>query len=167
MVDKGQRPDLGVVKAAPGVAVELPVRGLQIVVEGFEGCSGFGGAHQIDKPVAIEVEDRPRALSSGRFLKPMDAEGPGIEGQVPFTVAGGKWTTYRKMAEELRMELHRALEVLSPAAVTQQLLVPLIHSIGDLWEEGGLKASHERPCTLEPSTMLRSPLTTPSGMPLR
>jgi methylmalonyl-CoA mutase cobalamin-binding subunit/DNA-binding transcriptional MerR regulator len=46
-------------------------------------------------------------------------------------------------AEGLRHELGRALDVLSPAATTQQLLVPLIHDIGNLWAEGGLKASHE------------------------
>jgi len=43
----------------------------------------------------------------------------------------------------LRAELDRALEALSPAAITQKLLVPLIHDIGNLWAEGGLKVAHE------------------------
>ena len=46
-------------------------------------------------------------------------------------------------AESLRLQLARARDTLSPAAVTQKLLVPLIHDIGNLWAEGGLKASHE------------------------
>jgi len=46
-------------------------------------------------------------------------------------------------AEALRTQLARALEVLSPVAITQQLLVPLIHDIGGLWAEGGLKVAHE------------------------
>ena len=45
--------------------------------------------------------------------------------------------------EALRRELAQALEALSPAAVTQQLLVPLIHAVGELWAEGGIKAAHE------------------------
>jgi DNA-binding transcriptional MerR regulator/methylmalonyl-CoA mutase cobalamin-binding subunit len=45
--------------------------------------------------------------------------------------------------EALREQLASALETLSPAAVTQQMLVPLIHAVGDLWTEGGLKAAHE------------------------
>ncbi len=46
-------------------------------------------------------------------------------------------------AQGLRAQLAAALETLSPAAVTQKLLVPLIHDIGELWAEGGLKAAHE------------------------
>lgn len=46
-------------------------------------------------------------------------------------------------ADGLREHLARARAILSPASVTQQLLVPLIHEIGNLWAEGGLKASHE------------------------
>jgi len=68
---------------------------------------------------------------------------PGEADKASLFVGGALSAIQQLDAEGLRVELAQALETLTPAAVTQQLLVPLINDIGDLWAEGGLKASHE------------------------
>lgn len=83
---------------------------------------------EIDVPARAPETQRPRAGEADRAD----------------VLLGAALTAIQQLdAEALRGHLARALETLSPASVTQQLLVPLIHEIGELWEEGGLKASHE------------------------
>jgi len=64
------------------------------------------------------------------------------------TVSACLSAVQRLDAAALRRGLRLASEVLSPEAVIEQLLVPLIHNIGDLWAEGGLRASHEHLATV-------------------
>ena len=101
--------------------------------------------HRIAQIAGLSIPDLRELLeidSSGATLRPQRPF-PGEEDQADVFVSRALAAIQQLDAEELRIELVRARDVLSPAAVTQQLLVPLIHSIGDLWEEGGLKASHE------------------------
>jgi len=80
-------------------------------------------------------------------------------------------------ADALRRELHGAAEGLSRTAFIQELLVPLIERIGELWAEGGLKVAHEHLATAVVSAFVegmrtafdvppdapRIVLTTPAG----
>lgn len=45
--------------------------------------------------------------------------------------------------KELERQLERASVALSRIYLLQRLLVPLMHSIGDLWQEGSLRPAHE------------------------
>ena len=46
-------------------------------------------------------------------------------------------------SDELQQVLHRALVACGRGTMTQRLLVPLIHRIGDAWEHGELRIAHE------------------------
>jgi len=49
--------------------------------------------------------------------------------------------------QELERQLERASVALSRIFLLQRLLVPLMHSIGDLWQEGSLRPAHEHMAT--------------------
>jgi DNA-binding transcriptional MerR regulator len=84
--------------------------------------------------VAIEVAGRPLPPSRAR---------PGETDRANELVAAALGAIQQLDGERLRQHLARALEALSPAAITQKFLVPLIHDVGNLWAEGGLKVAHE------------------------
>lgn len=101
--------------------------------------------HRIAQVAHLTVEDLRLLLEtddSSRMVMPRRPL-PGESDRADVFVSGALGFIQQLDAEGLRTELERAREVLSPAAVTQELLVPLIHGIGNLWAEGGLKAAHE------------------------
>ena len=88
--------------------------------------------------------------------------------QTPAMVSACLSAVQQLDADLLRDELRHALETMSPDAVLQQLMVPLVHDIGELWAEGGLKASHEHLGTAVLRTFveeLRASRPVPQGAP--
>jgi DNA-binding transcriptional MerR regulator len=68
----------------------------------------------------------------------------------------------------LRASLQQASSRLSAPVFMQELLVPLLHRIGDLWEEGGLQAAHEHAATAVVRAFvddMRSALEVATGAP--
>lgn len=101
--------------------------------------------HRIAQVAHLPIDELRELLeleSSGYPIKPQHPF-PGEADKASLFVGAALSSIQQLDAEGLRVELARATEALSPAAVTQQLLVPLINDIGSLWAEGGLKASHE------------------------
>jgi len=97
---------------------------------------------QIAHLPAAELRDLTEIEVSGRSLRSQRPL-PGEADQANVFVSSALGCIQQLDADGLRAELARALDVLSPAAITQQFLVPLIHDVGSLWAEGGLKAAHE------------------------
>ena len=101
--------------------------------------------HRIAQIASLPVDELRDLLeldATGHPFRPQRPL-PGEADQANLFVGEALSSIQQLDAEGLRRNLARALDALSPAAVTQQLLVPLIHDIGNLWAEGGLKASHE------------------------
>jgi DNA-binding transcriptional MerR regulator/methylmalonyl-CoA mutase cobalamin-binding subunit len=86
-----------------------------------------------------QLIDVSRSAPSGAPQRPLRGESD----QAQKFVSAALSCIQQLDAVGLRAELLAALDTLSPPAITQEILVPLIHKIGDLWAEGGLKASHE------------------------
>jgi DNA-binding transcriptional MerR regulator/methylmalonyl-CoA mutase cobalamin-binding subunit len=97
---------------------------------------------QIANLPADELREMLQIDAAGQTLRPPRPL-PGEADQAGVLVSEALGAIQQLDGEELRRVLDRALEDLSPAAITQQFLVPLIHDIGDLWAEGGLKVAHE------------------------
>lgn len=101
--------------------------------------------HRIAQVANLSPEDLREMVeieSAGRPTRASRPQ-PGEADKAGAFVAGALAAIQQLDGEQLRAELSAALDALSPAAVTQQLLAPLIHDIGDLWAEGGLEAAHE------------------------
>lgn len=101
--------------------------------------------HRIAQVADLSAEDLRALLEPEVAGRPMRASRPwpGEAAKASGFIAGALAAIQQLDGERLRAELAEALDTLSPAAVTQQLLAPLIHEIGDLWAEGGLEAAHE------------------------
>ena len=72
-------------------------------------------------------------------------------------------------AHQLRSHLERAALELTQPRLLQMLLVPLISSIGELWEEGSLRMAHEHLATAVLQaylTGLESAITPPRSAPV-
>lgn len=126
--------------------------------------------HRIAQVANLSPEDLREMVeieSAGRPTRASRPQ-PGEADRAGAFVAGALAAIQQLDGEQLRAELTAALDALSPAAVTQQLLVPLIHDIGDLWAEGGLKAAHEHLGTAVLRTFiegLRGVFDIPEGAP--
>jgi len=101
---------------------------------------------QIAQLPAAELREMLQIDAAGQTLRPPRPR-PGEADQAGAFVSEALSAIQQLDGEELRRVLDRALDDLSPAAITQQLLVPLIHDVGDLWAEGGLKVAHEHLAT--------------------
>lgn len=97
---------------------------------------------QIAHLPAAELRELVEIDGSGRTL-PGRRPRPGEADDAPAYVAAALGAIQQLDGELLRRELQAALQALSPASVTQQVLVPLIRDVGNLWAEGGLKVAHE------------------------
>lgn len=97
---------------------------------------------QIANLPADELRKMLQIDAAGQTLRPPRPL-PGEADQAGVLVSEALGATQQLDGEELRRVLDRALEELSPAAITQQFLVPLIHDVGELWAEGGIKVAHE------------------------
>jgi DNA-binding transcriptional MerR regulator/methylmalonyl-CoA mutase cobalamin-binding subunit len=101
--------------------------------------------HRIAQVANLDVDELRELLEidiSGRPL-PASRPLPGEADEASALVAKALSAIQQLDGERLERELAAAMEALTPAAVTQQFLVPLIHEVGELWAEGGLKVAHE------------------------
>jgi len=107
------------------------------------------GGHRIAQIANLPTSELRHLLEIDSAAAPLRAPRPlpGESDQATVYVGRALSAIQQLDGELLREELAEALQALSPAAVTQQLLVPLIHDIGNLWAEGGLKAAHEHLAT--------------------
>jgi DNA-binding transcriptional MerR regulator/methylmalonyl-CoA mutase cobalamin-binding subunit len=101
---------------------------------------------QIANLPAAELREMLQIDAAGQTLRPPRPL-PGEADQAGVFVSEALGAIQQLDGERLGGVLDQALEKLSPAAITQQFLVPLIHDIGNLWAEGGLRVAHEHLAT--------------------
>lgn len=105
--------------------------------------------HRIAQVANLPIDELRQLLeidAGGRPLRPSRPL-PGETDEASVFVGKALSAIQQLDGERLRQDLAEAMEALSPAAVTQKLLVPLIGDVGDLWAEGGLKVAHEHLAT--------------------
>jgi methylmalonyl-CoA mutase cobalamin-binding subunit len=74
---------------------------------------------------------------------PLNVEAPGMELSHEEMLEAAYEAVSQLRSDDLQNVLHRALVTWGRGAMTQRLLVPLIHRIGDAWEHGELRIAHE------------------------
>ncbi len=113
---------------------------------------------------ALIREDRP-PQSGARAPQPETWDVPAASGAILAACLGA---IQRLDVIELELQLERATVALSQVHLIDQVLVPMMHSVGELWREGHLRPSHEHMASAVVRTVLtemrsayRAPLHAP------
>lgn len=85
-------------------------------------------------------EDRPAA---GSALPPAEAEPWTGSASVETILAACLSAVQRLDMTELEIQLERAAVSLSQIHLIERVLVPMMHTVGDLWHQGSLRPAHE------------------------
>lgn len=104
--------------------------------------AGHRIAHVAGLPES-ELEELVAADASARVRTPLPSPSAREVGDAARLLSTCLSAVQQLDAVALRARLEEAAGALSGVAFIEELLVPLVHRIGDLWEEGGLKVAHE------------------------
>ena len=103
--------------------------------------------HTIGCVVKLTDEQLRRLVVGAEVSNITPFPGSGLDAAQPFSTDEALEAAYDAVAhlrsDELQQVLHRALVACGRGIMTQRLLVPLIHRIGDAWERGELRIAHE------------------------
>ncbi len=121
---------------------DLDIERLALLRLAVQAGRGISHAAALDKDQLRSLirEDQPAA---GPARPPAEPE-PWTGSATAETILAACLSAVRRLdVTELEIQLERAAVTLSQVHVIERVLVPMMHSVGDLWQQGSLRPAHE------------------------